>query len=505
MKALRILLMDINRVSLDTSNDMLEYPLGLLYVATSLKHAFGDRVEILIESYDEKGDPWEKVENLMDGYRPDLLGLRSLTMGRKSLHRVATVAREKYQIPFVVAGGPHATDSPDDVLHNEAFDCAVLGEGEETAIDLVSRILLKQSLDSMPGLALRSSEGVSITPSRPPIEDLDRLPMPDYRLIDFQRINKGHVDFSFRYDVPHANLFTSRGCPYRCIYCHHIFGKRFRAHTPERIMAEVNMLHDQYGITRFQIIDDIFNIDRDRTMRFLEMVIRSGKKLTFSFPNGVRGDRVDEEMVDAMWEAGVRYIAYAIESGAPRIQKLIQKDLDLNRIKEAISLSTAKGILTRGFFMLGFPTEMEEEAMMTIDFAKSSDLVQAMFFTVVYFPGTPLFQLARKMCKMSDLDLGLEDDYVHTREGPYAFSRETLQSLKLKAIREFFFSSRRLNLTFDIMPNFYNQRDIDASILVNIISGKMGEKEIEDPGNAERLHRYFLVANRFSKKSGFFV
>jgi hypothetical protein len=109
------------------------------------------------------------------------------------------------------------------------------------------------------------------------------------------------------------------------------------------------------------------------------------------------------------------------------------------------------------------------------------------------------------MCKISDLDLGLEDDYVHTREGPYAFSRETLESLKLKGIREFFFSPRRLKFTFDIMPNFYNQRDIDASILVNIISGKIQEKEIEDPGNAERLHRYFLIANRFSRKSGFFV
>jgi radical SAM superfamily enzyme YgiQ (UPF0313 family) len=227
--------------------------------------------------------------------------------------------------------------------------------------------------------------------------------------------------------------------------------------------------------------------------------------LVFSFPNGLRGDRVDEEMVDAMWEAGVRYIAYAVETASPRVQKLIQKHLDLDRIKEAISLSTAKGILTRGFFMIGFPTETEEEALMTIEYAKSSDLVLSMFFTVVYFPGTPLYRLAQKMSRISDFNLGLEEDYVRTREGPYAFTRQTLEELKLKAIREFFFSDKRLHASFDIMPNFFNQRDIDASMLVNIISGKITENDIKNPLFARKLHRYFLIANRFSEKEGFFV
>jgi radical SAM superfamily enzyme YgiQ (UPF0313 family) len=228
-------------------------------------------------------------------------------------------------------------------------------------------------------------------------------------------------------------------------------------------------------------------------------------KLVFSFPNGLRGDRIDEEMVDAMWEVGVRYIAYAVETGSQRIQRLIRKHLDLDKINVAISLSTAKGIHTRGFFMIGFPTETEEEAIKTIDFAKASDLVQAMFFMVVYFPGTPLYRLAQEMSSIEDFNLGLEDDYVLTREGPYNFSRETLEKLKLKAIREFFFSDKRLKLSFDTRPNFFNRRDFDAAMLANIISANITESDIKNPVYAEKMHRYFLIANRFSEKKGFFV
>lgn len=142
---------------------------------------------------------------------------------------------------------------------------------------------------------------------------------------------------------------------------------------------------------------------------------------------------------------------------------------------------------------------------MTIELAKASDLVQALFFTVVYFPGTPLFELAKEMCDLSEFDLGQEDDYVQTREGPYAFSRETLEKLKLKAIREFYFSAKRLDLAFEILPNYYNQGDIDAVLMATVISAQMAEKDLPETIHSERLHRYFLMADRFSKKSGFFV
>jgi anaerobic magnesium-protoporphyrin IX monomethyl ester cyclase len=504
MSSLRILLIDVNRISIDTSLDMLEYPIGLVYVATALKQALGDRVEVEIRSYNDKVDSEQTVRAWLDQLKPEIVGLRALTMGRGPLHAIADLARA-LGVPLVVAGGPHATDSPRDVLANASFDCAVIGEGEETMVELVQRFLADEPLSEVEGLAVRTPGGAVQVWRRPLIADLAALPAPDHRLVDFQGINSGHVDFSFRYNTPHANLFTSRGCPYRCIYCHQMFGKRYRGHSAARIMEEIRTLHDDFGITQFQIIDDIFNIDKRRAMALFESIARSGLKLVLSFPHAVRGDLVDAELVDAMWEAGVRYVAYAVETASPRLQELIKKKLDLDRIAEAIRLSTAKGIVTRGFFMIGFPSETEEEAKLTVEFAKSSDLVLSLFFNVVYFPGTELHRLARDLTGFADLDLGLEDDYVRTREGPYAFSRAALEELKRRAIREFFFSPRRIDLFFDKMPNFYAQRDIDASMLGTIISCEMKEAELEDEVCRERLHRYFLIASRFSNKSGFFV
>ena len=503
MRSLRILLMDVSNVTLDTTVDMLEYPVGLLYIGTALKNAYGDRIDLRIESYEHKAGGMARVEALLASWPPDLLGLRSLTMGRGPLHEIARLAKERYGVAVVVAGGPHASDDPGDILANEAFDAAAVGEGERTAVEMVGRLLERQSLDAIPGLARRSNGGLTLQP-RAVLEHLDDLPIPDHSLVDFLGINRGHVDFSFRRNVKHANLFTSRGCPYRCLYCHQVFGKRMRAHSAERVLEEVKRLHDGWGITHFQIIDDIFNLDRDRAMKFYDLVVREGLKLVISFPNGLRGDRVDDEMVDAMWDAGVRYISYAVETGSPRIQKLIQKNMNLDRIRRAIERSAAKGIVCKGYFMLGFPTETEEEALQTIRFANDSDLVLAMFFTVVYFPGTPLYRLAESLSDMSAYRLGLEDDYVRTREGPYQFSRERLDEIKRQGIREFFFSPKRVDLALRVLPNFFPQRDIDASFLVNVISSELREEDL-DPQVAARLHRYFLVADRFSHHAGFFV
>lgn len=501
----RLFLLDVNRVALDTTTDMQEYPVGLLYVATALREAFGERLQLKVGSYHDRPGNWPQLERDLLEWRPDVLGLRSLTMGRPALHRIATFAREGCGIRIIVVGGPHATTCPEDVLANPAVDCAVIGEGERTAVELLGRILAGRPFGDVPGIAVRNGDGIRRTPPRPPVEPLDELPIPDHSLVDLPRAHEGFVDFSFRHGVPHANLFTSRGCPYGCLYCHSIFGKRFRAHSPERTFEELRRIHDEYGIRHFQILDDIFNIDRDRALRFLELVISSRLSVVLSFPNGVRGDLVDEEMVEAMWAAGVRYVAYAVESGSPRIQKLIRKNLDLDRIREAIALTTRRGILTRGFFMLGFPTETEEEARSTVRFAVDSDLALAIFFTVVYFPGTPLARLAAELCDLDELDLGLEDDYVHTREGPYAFSRAVLDQIKRDAVRTFTFSDRRLELFFRILPSFYGQRDIDASLLAAIISAELEEKELAGSRYERVLRRHLLVARRFSERSGFFV
>ena len=199
------------------------------------------------------------------------------------------------------------------------------------------------------------------------IPDLDSLPYPDYSLVDLEAFSNQYLTFSAKIYQPHANILTTRGCAYRCMYCHHILGKKFRARSPENVLAEIRFLHERYGVTDFQIIDDIFNFDIDRAKTVCNLLIKSGLKLTLSFPNGVRGDIMDEELIDKMAEAGTKYVSYAVETASPRLQKLIRKNLDLDRVFRAIEYTAKAGIITRGFFMLGFPTETEAEALQSMN------------------------------------------------------------------------------------------------------------------------------------------
>jgi hypothetical protein len=298
---------------------------------------------------------------------------------------------------------------------------------------------------------------------------------------------------------------TTRGCPYRCLYCHSILGKAFRTRTPASVLAELRHLHDQYGITDFQIIDDNFNLDLPRAKTICDLIVASGMKLTLSFPNAIRGDRVDEELIDKMAAAGTKFISYAVETGSPRLQKLIRKNLNLDQTFRAIEYTTATGIVTRGFFMLGFPTETVAEVERTIDFANASALCGATFFTVVYFPGTELYRLAQSMGYFQNGQYDVQRDYVNVGKGPYDFDLDTLIALKQRAIASFAFARERVERALALLPGYFTQREMVGFFMAYIVSSRASLGDIADERVRQVLKRYFVVADSFSKKNEYYV
>jgi radical SAM superfamily enzyme YgiQ (UPF0313 family) len=184
---------------------------------------------------------------------------------------------------------------------------------------------------------------------------------------------------------------------------------------------------------------------------------------------------------------------------------MIRKDLRLEKVFRAIDYTAKLGIITRGFFMLGFPTETEQEALQTIEFAKASTLCGATFFTVVYFPGTDLYKLAQSLGYFQDEGYEIRRDYVQVGEGPYEFSLETLTHLKRKGIQEFAFTQERLENAMNILPNYFTQREIDGFFMSYIVSSGLTLNEIADETVKRFLHRYLVVAERFSRGQEFYV
>jgi radical SAM superfamily enzyme YgiQ (UPF0313 family) len=174
-------------------------------------------------------------------------------------------------------------------------------------------------------------------------------------------------------------------------------GKRFRTRSAENIVAEIETLARNHGIREITIADDVFNLDRARAKRFCDLVLDRGLRLAFTFPSGLRGDVMDEELLTKLKAIGTYKIAYGIETGSPRVQKLIRKNVDLEKLRDVIRTTARLGILVQGFFLFGFPTETREDLDRTVRYALSSRLDLASFNIVNAFPGTELHAMAAGM------------------------------------------------------------------------------------------------------------
>lgn len=506
---MNILLIDILRTSLEEVWPSAEHSLGLMYLSSSLKNRFKNAVTIKIFTLISKPgqsiiDKKILLEQLNE-FNPHVVGLRCLSIGKVAFHETVQTINEWNKDCILIAGGPYPTDDPDGSLSSGYLNCIVIGEGEATFNDFIGRLLGKKDWKDVQGIAFRNNGTVIKTLPRIYIDDIDSLPMPDYSVIDLEQFSNQFLTFTSKISKPHANVMTTRGCPYRCAYCHNILGKKFRVRSPENVLEEIRYIHDTFGITDFQIIDDIFNLDLERAKRICDLIIQSKMELTFSFPNAIRGDRMDEELIDKMKEAGTKFTSIAVETGSPRLQKLIQKNLDLDKVFKTIEYIAKAGIITRGFFMLGFPTETEEELNQTIEYAKASSLLGATFFTVVYFPGTELYKLAQSLGYFKNSDYDVSRDYVNVGEGPYNYSLEILTNMKKKAIREFAFTSKRLEEALKLLPNYFTQREIDGFFMAYVVSSRAKLEDIEDEKVKSILRRYFVIADKFSKKNEFYV
>jgi radical SAM superfamily enzyme YgiQ (UPF0313 family) len=376
-------------------------PLGLMAVAANLRRK-GD-VDVRIIHQPVEGLSREGLGRRIRELEPDWIGISALTFESSGLHRAAAVAKEVRKDLVVVAGGPHASIYADKVLADENVDFAILGEGDRSAVELSAALRTGGPVADIDGLAWREGGELRIRPQTRYVEDLDALPFPAWDLIDVPAYTR-YTRMSRIGKRPYMGLFTTRACPYHCVYCHRMFGKKIRKRSPESVMAEIRALHDDHGVRELEIVDDCFNLDLPRAKKIFDLIIASGLELRIMFPNGVRGDHLDEEFMIKGRKAGVTAMSFGIETASPRLQKLLHKNLDLAKVSRSIALARKQGIITLGFFMLGFPSETAEELAMTVDFAARSELHAVNFFAVTPFAGTELAAWAAREGKTAPCD-----------------------------------------------------------------------------------------------------
>ena len=448
-------------------------PLGLLYLVSVLRRDFPGEFEIELVEQALEDLSLEEMRERIQGFDPDLIGFSCLSVEADEMQRVARVAKEVKPGCVTVLGGPHATVFYDYALQDPNLDLVVLSEGEITFPELLRALREDRPLDEVAGIVFKREGRLVQTLPREHVVDLDSIPLPAWDLIAFQRYAVQYSMNAFSHSPPWAILFTSRACPYQCTYCHNIFGKKVRYRSVENVMAEIELLTRTYGVRELHIVDDIFNLDLERAKRICDEIVARGLKVKIAFPNALRGDLMDRELIHKLKSAGCYAITYAVETASPRLQKLIKKNLNLDKVREAIAWSYDEGIIPHGFFMLGFPGETLEEMKLTVDFALSAKLLRPLFFTVVIYPRTGLYELAQKEYPHFDFSSWKMFDMQYLSETPFYTKATGLDLFKLQrdAYRRFFFRPKTLAvLVWRFPKNMFLLRGIYWGLRTTFVS-----------------------------------
>jgi radical SAM superfamily enzyme YgiQ (UPF0313 family) len=359
-------------------------PINYVHLAAWLRE-HGHRAEIFDHVFDDVTH--DVVDAFIRDHAVRVAGIGCMTCELPQAVEEARRLKQAHPEIIVVFGGAHPSGDPEECLATGVVDYVVVGEGELPLTALLNALEGGGDTSTIPGLwSVR--DGVVHRNGSAPIAAMEDLPRPAYDQLNLEKYFLLDSPWHFPKSNRVVQMVTSRGCPYHCSYCHTIHGKKFRGTPPEMVLDEMEYLVRRHGVEEFMVVDDIFNFDLERAKTICRGIVERGLKVHLQFPNGVRGDRFDEELVIAMARAGAHFMAIAIETTSDKFQNLIRKHLKVERAMQTVRWGREQGIEVSGFFMIGFPGESPAEVRQTIDFALNAPLDSIFISIVTPFKGT---------------------------------------------------------------------------------------------------------------------
>lgn len=396
-------------------------PTDLMYLAAVAENA---GLEAKINDYSQNGD----YEADLKEFNPDYLVVNIATPTLE--HDLDAVKKAKEICPNVITiakGAAFLTLAERIIKEHNELDFGILGEAENT---------LKEILEGKPkaeilGLYYKENDEVKFTGNRPFIEDLDSLPFPARHLVDnniYRRPDNNKVQ---------ATIKVSRGCPFHCFFClaTPVSGAKVRRRSPENIVAEIKECVEKYNIKNFLFWSDIFNIDKDWTMKLCQAIIDSGLKITWSA--NTRADTADLEMAEMMYKSGCRLVSIGVESGSQYMLEKMGKKITLNDVRRTVKVFKKAKIRIYNYFVIGLPWETEETVEETIKFAieLNSDFIS--FYTATPLPGSRFYDYALEH-NLFDKETSFENAYYYPAVNTHNLSRERVFELHKSAIKRFY-------------------------------------------------------------------
>ena len=383
-----------------TSMQHLQFPTGLATIAGEICLNRKDNL-FVIDNYTSDIDE-NDLFNFIEDNAIDCI-LLSMFLGNYQyyyLKKFLNQVTKEFPATRVIIGGPLASTVPDLLIRNTTGHTEqiimVLGEGEETIIDLLDCLESESDLSKVRGICYTESGKIVLTPERPRIKNLDVQSRPAYHLFDTEK----YVNY-VKSENRCWELISSRGCYGSCRYCKLVFGRKITRRSAQSIVDEMTDFFHTYGIERFNFVDDNFLNSERQSYEFIDALAKSDIDFQWRFQG--RADRFPLHLTRALIKVGLYDVSFGIESGSPEILQEMNKPLNLERARQNLR-ALSRELDVHGTFIVGMPGESHETITKTIEFIEDAQLGHATGGILTLFPATALYEMAHKKGFIPDED-----------------------------------------------------------------------------------------------------
>lgn len=350
----------------------------------------------------------QRIKKALESFTPHVFGVSVKTFTAVVARNILDIAREFRPDMTTVVGGPHITLDGYKFIQESMVDFGIQGEGEYTFPELCNA-LDKEEVRNIEGVYRWDNGQLILNPKSSTIQDLDAIPFPCYENFSSIIDSNGTIK-----EYP---LLSSRGCPYNCTYCSmpNIMGRKWRSHSPDRVIKELEHAKNKYHSTSFTVVDDNFTLNLKRVDNICNQLISKQINLPWNSQNGIRADRISAQMAKTMKRSGCHYVWIGIESADEKVFDAINKGERLEDIKKGIKHLKSAGIRVGGFFIVGLPYSTKEADLKSVDFVKELG-IDGWWFNFVPYPHTQAYdwvQTNGKILRSSDGVLQFGTDSIN--------------------------------------------------------------------------------------------
>lgn len=445
-------------------------PLGLIYLATTLKVLGGHEVKV-VDCLAQRLSIENAVQRARD-YEPDLIGISGWTDFWYPAYKLGEALKAWLPEVHLVYGGPHVSIFPEATLAVPFVDSIIVGDGEIPLLCLANMLTQGRLKPGVPGLYCKNPE--ELNPEEPIfiMQNLDLLPIPDHNILPLRLyssvLSKGSQV---------TTMITSRGCPHRCIFCKLHFQKTV-CRSSESVVEEFRQIQE-LGIKEVEVYDDTFTWSKSRVVEICNSLIKSGNTVNWAIRDRV--DKADPRLLELLYRAGCTRVHYGVESGVDRVLKRMRKGITTQQARRAVALAKETGMTVLTYFMFGNLDESVEDMQRTIDFALELDADYSEFSITIPYPGTELYNTALQSGLIShDFWREHAQKPVKHFQIPQVIENHAdlpaLIKIRNQALRRFYFRPRYLWRQLKNVDNFQQivkQSRLGGQLLKKIILDRM--------------------------------